>query len=273
MASTSYTGTSPDYSKALENFDLDAARSLFSGSFSDGINACVECCDAHMQDHAVALDWIALDGHHQTRSFSELRDGASRFANLLTEHGIRPGDIIAGLLPRTPDLVAVVLGALRAGATYQPLFTAFEPQAIQDRLTMSGAKLVVTDAGNRTKLEGVKGCPPLATIVDTPEGRVTGDIDFPPIGDKPPASSRSASASLSMISPRHPRTRDFTTGSMSYGSPNTATRFFRGQCVSVSGRSFARPVTKWAFTSCAACWRGIMSTCSCRSRRSSRCRT
>lgn len=178
MASKSYRGTSPDYSQALESFDLDAAMSLFSGSFSDGINACVECCDAHLQDNAVALDWIALDGHHETRTFAELRDEAARFANLLEEQGIRPGDIIAGLLPRTPDLVAVVLGSLRAGAAYQPLFTAFGPKAIQDRLTMSGAKLVVTDATNRKKLEGVEGCPPVATIVDTPQELVAGDIDF-----------------------------------------------------------------------------------------------
>jgi acetyl-CoA synthetase len=178
MASKSYSGTAPDYSKALESFDLDAARSLFSGSFSDGINACVECCDAHLQDNAVALDWIALDGHHETRSFVELRDEAARFANLLKEQGIQPGDIIAGLLPRTPDLVAVVLGALRAGAAYQPLFTAFGPKAIQDRLTMSGAKLVVTDATNRKKLESVEGCPPVATIEDTPQRVVVGDIDF-----------------------------------------------------------------------------------------------
>ncbi|WP_050931979.1 AMP-binding protein [Aestuariivita boseongensis] len=178
MALKSYSGTSPDYSNALERFDLDAARSRFSGSFSDGINACVECCDAHLQDNAVALDWIALDGHHETRSFTELRSEAARFASLLKEQGIQPGDIVAGLLPRTPDLVAVVLGALRAGAAYQPLFTAFGPKAIQDRLIMSGARLVVTDGANRKKLEGVEACPPVATIVDTPQGLVAGDIDF-----------------------------------------------------------------------------------------------
>ncbi len=171
------TGSSPDYSKALDSFDLDAARSLFSGSFSDGINACVECCDAHLQGDPQALDWIALDGHHETRSFTELRDEAARFANLLKEQGIQPGDIVAGLLPRTPDLVAVVLGALRAGVAYQPLFTAFGPKAIRDRLTMSGAKLVVTDVANRDKLDNVQGCPPVAMIVDSPQALVSGEID------------------------------------------------------------------------------------------------
>ncbi|RBW58371.1 AMP-binding protein [Phaeobacter gallaeciensis] len=178
MASHFGTGSSPDYSKAVDSFDLDAARSLLSGSFSDGINACVECCDAHLQGASLALDWIRLDGHHETRSFVKLRDEASRFANLLKKQGIQPGDIVAGLLPRTPDLVAVVLGAFRAGAAYQPLFTAFGPKAIQDRLTMSGAKLVVTDLANREKLKDVKGCPPVALIADTSQELVAGDIDF-----------------------------------------------------------------------------------------------
>ncbi len=146
MESNSDSGTPRDYSKAVENFDLNIAKSVFSGSFSDGINACVECCDAHLQGNPLALNWIALDGHYETRNFMELRDEAARFANLLKEQSIQPGDIVAGLLPRTPDLVTVVLGALRAGAAYQPLFTAFGPKAIQDRLTMSGAKLVVTCA-------------------------------------------------------------------------------------------------------------------------------
>lgn len=178
MAPASDTGSTPSYLTALQNFDLDVAKARFSGSFSDGINACVECCDAHLQNNAVALDWIALDGHHETCSFADLRDQASRFANLLTAQGIKPGDIVAGLLPRTQDLVAVVLGALRAGAAYQPLFTAFGPKAIQDRLTMSRAKLVVTDAANRQKLDGVDVCPPVATIVDASSALVAGDIDF-----------------------------------------------------------------------------------------------
>ncbi len=119
-----------------------------------------------------------MDGHHETRDFVELRDEAARFANLLKEQGIQPGDIVAGLLPRTPDLATVVLGTLRAGAAYQPLFTAFGPKAIQDRLIMSGAKLVVTDAANSEKLDGVEDCPLVATSANTPQQLVAGDIDF-----------------------------------------------------------------------------------------------
>ena len=163
-----------NYQTAYDTFNLQAAQSVFSGSFADGINACVECCDIHIDGDNKALDWISADGHHETRSFADLRDEAARFANFLTAQGIKPGDVVSGLLPRTPDLVVMVLGVLRAGAVYQPLFTAFGPKAIEDRLRMSGSKCVVTDAINRSKLDTVENCPPIA-VIGTP---TAGDIDL-----------------------------------------------------------------------------------------------
>ena len=176
------------YAEAVRNFDLALARSAFSGHFDDGINACVECCDRYAEDNATALNWIALDGHHETRSFAELRDDAGRFANFLAQQGIGPGDVVAGLLPRTPELVATILGALRAGAVYQPLFTAFGPKAIQDRLTMSGAKLVVTDENNREKLTTVENCPPVATFARSANDLLGTDLDLRRVLAEQPAS-------------------------------------------------------------------------------------
>ena len=60
------------------------------------------------------------------------------------------------MLPRVPDLMTVALGTWRAGAVYQPLFTAFGPKAIEHRLKTSNAKLVVTDPTNRAKLDEIR---------------------------------------------------------------------------------------------------------------------
>ena len=172
------TRRKPSYVQALSSFRLNEATGALSGDLAHGINACVECCDRYALDDARALDWIALDGHHETRSFAQLRDDAARFANLLTVQGIKPGDVVAGLLPRTPDLVTTILGTLRAGAVYQPLFTAFGPKAIQDRLRMSQAKFLVTDTANRSKLETVENCPRIAVVTSTSEDVEDTDIDF-----------------------------------------------------------------------------------------------
>lgn len=172
--------STPPYSEALNSFRLENLAATFSGDMDTGLNACVECCDRHIAADAKALDWIALDGRHETRSFADLRDDAARFANLLTERGIKPGDVVAGLLPRTPDLVVTILGTLRAGAVYQPLFTAFGPKAIQDRMRMSGARFVVTDTANRHKLDTIKACPPVAVATTSPTELSSNDIDFRP---------------------------------------------------------------------------------------------
>ena len=71
------------------------------------------------------------------------------------------------MLPRIPELLTVVLGVWRAGAIYQPLFTAFGPAAIESRVTSKGgsqAKLVVTDAANRAKLDDLANCPPVLVV-------------------------------------------------------------------------------------------------------------
>ena len=178
MSDTSQNSDAPSYQDALQAFSLDSLLGTFSGDFSNGINACVECCDRYAKTDAKALDWIALDGHHESRSFADLRDEAARVANLLVAQGIKPGDVVSGLLPRTPELLATILGTLRAGAVYQPLFTAFGPKAIGDRLRMSGSKFVVTDSANRSKLDTVENCPPVAVVTAASEELAANDINF-----------------------------------------------------------------------------------------------
>jgi acetyl-CoA synthetase len=95
-------------------------------------------------------------------TFRELAVASARFANLLRSYAIGRGDVVAGLLPRIPELLVAVLGCFRAGAIYQPLFTAFGPAAIENRVTAAGgtqAKLVITDTANRAKLDEVSNCP------------------------------------------------------------------------------------------------------------------
>lgn len=149
-----------DYQDACRELTVpELARQVLHGSLADGINAAIECCDRWSEDGRVALHWIGRDFAQETVTFAELRDRSARFAGLLRARGIGPGDVVGGLLPRIPELLVVVLGTWRAGAMYQPLFTAFGPAAIASRVTSAGgsqAKLIVTDAANRPKLDGLK---------------------------------------------------------------------------------------------------------------------
>ena len=157
-----------EYRGAYRDFSVQQlAREVLHGSLADGVNAAVECCDRWAGDGRTALDWIGKNFDEEAFTFASLRDKSARFANLLRARGIGQGDVVGGLLPRIPELLAVALGTWRVGAIYQPLFTAFGPTAIASRVTSangSHAKLIVTDDANRPKLEGLEECPPLLVV-------------------------------------------------------------------------------------------------------------
>jgi Acyl-coenzyme A synthetases/AMP-(fatty) acid ligases len=75
------------------------------------LNACVECCSRHLGGQRLALRAIDADGQRRDYSFEQLDTAAARFANLLATHGIRPGERVAGLLPRTFELLVTILGS------------------------------------------------------------------------------------------------------------------------------------------------------------------
>ncbi len=168
-----------DYFKASQTFDFErTVKGAISGSFA-AMNACYECCDRHAEGGAIALIQENADGSSSRHTYAELRDQSAQFAHYLTQQGIQTGDIVAGLLPRGHALIVTILGAWRIGAVYQPLFTAFGPKAIEHRMQTSGAKLVVTDVANRSKLLEVEQCPTVMTVADVQgQGLEAGDADF-----------------------------------------------------------------------------------------------
>lgn len=177
MSATTLSRSRPGYEQAVAQFRIEDAIAGLRGDLETGLNACVECCDRHCGADRVALRCLSADEALTEYTFEDLRALSARAANLMRDKGVRPGDVVAGLLPRTVELVATVLGAWRLGAVYQPLFTAFGPKAIEHRLKTSGAKLVVTNAAQRPKLDEVEDCPLVATLRGEAP-LAPGDVDF-----------------------------------------------------------------------------------------------
>ena len=168
-----------DYLSATSQFNYQHTVNAALAGDLTALNACVECCDRHALPGRIALFWEGRDGASATYTFSDLQDKAARFANFLLAQGVKKGDKVAGLLPRNIELLITVFATWRIGAVYQPLFTAFGPKAIEHRLSSSGAKAVVTDAGNRSKLSEVADCPTIVTVAGPKgQGIVRGDYSF-----------------------------------------------------------------------------------------------
>ncbi|OMH35330.1 AMP-binding protein [Motiliproteus sp. MSK22-1] len=153
-----------NYQAYMEQFSVSAIEQQLIGDLSTGFNVCQEICDRHAEGGRIGLRYQGVDGTTSEHSFAELKEKSAQFANYLVAQGIGKGDRVSALLPRTPELMIVILGTLKAGAVYQPLFTAFGSGAIEYRTEKAKTKLIVTDETNRPKLDDVKNCPPVVTV-------------------------------------------------------------------------------------------------------------
>ena len=92
-----------------------------------------------------------------TLTYAELDRRANRLAWELRRRGVAPGSLVAIQLERGPDLVAGLLGILKAGCAYVPLDPEHPPRRIDVLLQDSGASALIArgaPAGGRAGFAG-----------------------------------------------------------------------------------------------------------------------
>lgn len=138
-----------DYDDAVLTFSWEHARLLLDGLPGGGLNIAHEAVDRHVlhgSGNKIALRWIGRDGHVEDFTYDKLRLETNRFANVLRDLGIAKGDRVYSLLGRVPELYIAVLGSLKNGSVFSPLFSAFGPEPIHSRMSIGEAKVLVTTA-------------------------------------------------------------------------------------------------------------------------------
>ena len=88
-------------------------------------------------------DAVALIAGTERWTYRELARKAAELAEHLRRRGVAPEDRVAIRLPRSADLIAVLLGILEAGAAYVPLDPAWPEERIRLMLEDCGAKVLV----------------------------------------------------------------------------------------------------------------------------------
>ncbi|WP_201539873.1 AMP-binding protein [Psychrobacter sp. 1044] len=145
------------YSDYYHNFDMNALLTeIFGEHLDDRLNAYMACCGRHVRDGRgdnIALVHEDTSGNVTRMSFAELDKASAQVANLLLSYGVQVGDQVATMLPRTPELLTIVLATWRIGAVYQPLFTAFGYDSIKYRMDKANTKVVFTNQENRGKFD------------------------------------------------------------------------------------------------------------------------
>src|SRR5699024_1348201 len=89
---------------------------------------------------------------------------------------------VATLMSKSADLVFTLVGIWRLGAVHMPLFTAFAWPAIEMRITGGDAKVIVSDADQRGKLESTTAPVVVVDLPSCPDAR-EGDLDLATITD------------------------------------------------------------------------------------------
>ena len=95
---------------------------------------------------------VALIGAGEELTYEELDRRAERVARRLQADGVGPEVAVGVLLERTPDLVAALLGVLKAGGFYVPLDPAYPEARVAFMLADSRARRVLTREGLRGRL-------------------------------------------------------------------------------------------------------------------------
>ncbi|RSO08962.1 non-ribosomal peptide synthetase [Streptomyces sp. WAC 06783] len=95
-----------------------------------------------------------------TLTYGELDARANRFAHHLHAQGVGAGDRVAVLLPRTAELVTVLLGIAKAGAVFVPVDTAYPAERVRYLLEDTAPALVVTEVPTADVLDGFPASPP-----------------------------------------------------------------------------------------------------------------
>jgi len=126
-----------DYEKAYREFrwpdltDFNWARDWF---------------DVYAQGNSKTALWLRREGKDEARlSYQEMTERSDRVAHFLQRQGVEPGDRIVLCLPNVTAIWELMLAAMKIGAVIVPTTTLATESDIRDRLTRSGARIVVTD--------------------------------------------------------------------------------------------------------------------------------
>jgi acetyl-CoA synthetase len=137
-----------NYADTFAAFSWNAIRSELQGLPENrGLNIAHEAVDRHAEGHLrdhVALQWLGSEDTIRAFTYAELRSQSNRFANILQELGIGKGDTVCALVGRIPELYIAALGTFKNTSIFCPLFSAFGPEPIYQRLSRGDAKILLT---------------------------------------------------------------------------------------------------------------------------------
>ena len=162
-----------DYDSLRSSWDWDELWAELDTP--DGlVNQAHECIDRHAageRANKLALIWQSQGLKVEEYTFADLKRETDRAANALRSVGIEKGDRVFFLSDRIPELYFGVFGALKLGALVAPLFSAFGPEPIAERVGRAEGKAMITTPKLLSKVNEIRDNLPSLEHVIIMDGR------------------------------------------------------------------------------------------------------
>ena len=160
-----------------EAASYDELRERFTWRIPEHYNIGVDICDkwADARPESLALRVVDGRGEASDIAFAELRDLSNRLANCLVADGVAKGDRVAILLPQSLETALAHIAIYKVGAIAVPMSAMFGAEALEHRLSDSGACILITDATGIAKVAPLRSELPGLKTIYTVDG---GDSDL-----------------------------------------------------------------------------------------------
>lgn len=161
---TSIMPNMEDYETVRSDFSWDDVYDSFDWDAPKELNMAHEICERWTGNDIEALVAERLDGTVECFTFEELDSIVNQFANALNDQKIERGDRVASLLPMIPEVYQTILGTLKAGAVYMPVFQKLGTDAISFRLQDSQVKALVTTYNEVSRINDLLDDSPVESV-------------------------------------------------------------------------------------------------------------
>jgi acetyl-CoA synthetase len=204
-----------DYDAERLNRKWESARAdLLSPTIGDGFNMAQVTVDRQIllgRGASVAFVVLPTSGERREVTYGELSELSNQVAQALKTLGIGPGDRVFSLLGRQLEVYLTVLGVLKLGAVFCPLFSSFGPEPVRARMDLGDARILVTSALlYRRKVEPIRASlPNLEHIIIVGDGSDTlpDTLDFDTL-----VSPQPRTFDVPVTAPESPALLHFTSG-------------------------------------------------------------
>ena len=178
-----------NYENAYNSFDWNNdGYSRLEWLKDGGLNNAYESIDKHVDKgfgDNLSMIWLGKNGEEEKYTYSDFKEESDKFAQVMVNLGMQKGDRVFIFMDRLPELYFAAMGILKAGGIIAPLFSAFGPDPVKDRMLDAGATYLITSPDLRNKINSI--IPDIKTLKNIvvinkdnrdKESKIEGDLDY-----------------------------------------------------------------------------------------------